>query len=107
MGFQEREKTALMSYRLAAPQLADDFDAFLQPRAAFVMRYAAGLELALELAADPDAIPKSRMGLVPADFGAIRAALRAACAGLPLVAVQEGGYCMEEIPAAAEAFVLS
>ena len=58
------------------------------------------------LAADPDAIPKSRMGLVPADFGALRDALRAACGGLPLVAVQEGGYCMEEIPDAAEAFVL-
>ena len=42
------------------------------------------------------------MALQPEDFASMRALLRAT--GLPLVAVQEGGYGMADVPRAAEAF---
>ena len=56
------------------------------------------------LAADPDAREGHRFALAPLDFGRMRSLLREATGGLPLCAVQEGGYHLEDIPAAAEAF---
>ena len=54
------------------------------------------------LAADPDAREGHQLALVPADFARMRQLLRET--GLPLVAVQEGGYSLAQIPDAAEAF---
>mmetsp|Transcript_83927 Transcript_83927/g.167520 ORF Transcript_83927/g.167520 Transcript_83927/m.167520 type:complete len:85 (+) Transcript_83927:544-798(+) len=56
------------------------------------------------LSGDPDAKEGSRFALLPGDFRAMRQVLRES--GLPLVVVQEGGYNMEAIPDAAEAFWL-
>ena len=54
------------------------------------------------LANDPDAREGARLALRPADFSRMRAVLGEL--GLPVLVLQEGGYCMEEIPDAAEAF---
>ena len=51
---------------------------------------------------DPDARSGHRLMLTPADFDSMREVLRET--GLPLCAVQEGGYNLEAIPDAAEAF---
>lgn len=55
------------------------------------------------LAGDPDAREGHRFGLQPSDFGRMRLILEEC--GLPIIAVQEGGYHLTEIPSAAEAFV--
>ena len=54
------------------------------------------------LEGDPDARAGHRLALTPADFGRMRGVLRET--GLPICAVQEGGYHLEAIPDAAEAF---
>ena len=54
------------------------------------------------LAGDPDAREGQRLALAPDDFGRMRAVL-AECK-VPLLVLQEGGYHMEDIPAAAEHF---
>jgi acetoin utilization deacetylase AcuC-like enzyme len=54
------------------------------------------------LAGDPDAREGHRFELQPADFAAMRRVLDEC--HVPLLAVQEGGYHLADIPAAAEAF---
>ena len=54
------------------------------------------------LAGDPDAREGHRFALNPADFAKMRQLFRQT--GLPMCAVQEGGYNLEDIPEAAEAF---
>lgn len=54
------------------------------------------------LAGDPDAREGHRFALQPADFAPMRQVLREC--GLPLCVLQEGGYDLANIPAAAEAF---
>lgn len=54
------------------------------------------------LEGDPCAAEGHRLALQPDDFGAMRRVL--AEPGLPLLVVQEGGYLMEKIAAAASAF---
>ena len=76
-------------------------------RAALARRPAATDCLVLSLGydtleGDPDARSAHRLALTPSDFGRMRGVLRET--GLPLCAVQEGGYHMEAIPDAAEAF---
>lgn len=56
------------------------------------------------LKGDPDAKEGCRMSLEPRDFGRMRAVLSEEVGHLPMIAVQEGGYNLEDIPAAAEAF---
>jgi len=54
------------------------------------------------LDADPCAAEGHHLALQPKDFGAMRGVLDEA--GLPLLVLQEGGYHMERIAAAASAF---
>ena len=56
------------------------------------------------LAGDPDAKEGCRMSLQPADFGRMRSVVSEEVGHLPIIAVQEGGYNLQDIPAAAEAF---
>ena len=57
------------------------------------------------LAGDPDAREAHRFSLEPSDFGRMRHVLEEC--GLPIVAVQEGGYHLADIPSAAEAFCVA
>lgn len=54
------------------------------------------------LKGDPDAREGHRLALIPSDFAKMSAVLREA--GLPMCVIQEGGYNLEDIPSAAEAF---
>ena len=57
------------------------------------------LSLGLDaLATDPEAL--SKLGLAVRDFGTIGRRVGGALAGLPTVVVQEGGYDLENVPAA-------
>ena len=55
---------------------------------------------------DPDARQGHRLALSPADFGRMRRALRDEF-DVHTIALQEGGYALESIPAAAEAFCMA
>ena len=54
------------------------------------------------LEGDPDAREGHRLALRPSDFGRMRHVFEEC--GLPVIAVQEGGYHLADIPDAAEAF---
>ena len=60
----EPEEAPVMACGFAAPQLAHHRKAFLQPRAAFTDRDAAGLELLGKLAADADPEDEPALGQV-------------------------------------------
>lgn len=55
------------------------------------------------LVGDPETMPGAGMALIPADFG--QAGAQVAALRLPTVIVQEGGYDLAALPAAAVAFV--